>query len=575
VADIYDYEPLFGSWKIEKRLGGGTYGEVYEVSKAVMGIEQRSAVKRIPISNEGMLKSIETEIRAMLKMKGAPNVVAIEEFEIKDWKRDVGRDALIRMELLDGLDTIFKKGSVSEKEVAKLGIDICRALELCAKYNTLHRGIKPSNILVSSHGDYKLGDFGIAKRLGEGATLTGAGEFMAPEVFNPRGRYDLRADIYSLGITMYYLLNGHKIPFEGDSGESPIVRRIGGEAIPPLKGVGSELSNIMLKACAFKPDSRFSGPGEMRAALENIGRTFGGVAGPSTPIDEIPPPKNEEERGNSVGNIVNFGMAAIKGEWVYYKNYSDGKKLYKIRVDGSGRKKLNEDIGWFINVVGEWVYYTNYSDGKKLYKTRVDGTGRQKLNEDISECINVVGEWVYYKNWSDGSKLYKIRVDGSGRQKLNEDDNWFINVVGEWVYYTNGSDGFKLYKIRTDGSGRQKLNEDSSSYINVVGEWVYYVNSSDGDKLYKIRVDVSGRQKLNEDRVWYINVVGEWVYYRNTSDDGKLYKIRVDGTGRQNLNADKSEYINVVGEWVYYVNDSDDGKRYKIRMDGTGRQPVE
>ncbi len=216
---------------------------------------------------------------------------------------------------------------------------------------------------------------------------------------------------------------------------------------------------------------------------------------------ETPPPpqppadSSVNTRGNSVGNIVNWGLVAKQGEWIFYQNdIDDSLKLYKIRTDGSGRTKLNDDESW---------------------------------------CLNVVGDWIYYQNGSDSLKLYKIRTDGSERTKLNEDSSHYLNVVGDWIYYCNTSDGGKLYKIRTDGSGRTKLNDDSSDYLNVVGDWIYYRNESDSYKLNKIRIDGSERTKLNEDKFYYLNVVGDWIYCRNWSDRSKLYKIRTDGSERQ------------------------------------------
>jgi hypothetical protein len=106
------------------------------------------------------------------------------------------------------------------------------------------------------------------------------------------------------------------------------------------------------------------------------------------------------EYGNTPGNITNGGIACQKGDWIYYTNYSDGYKLYRIRTDGSDRTKLNDDGSSCINVVGDWVYYNNGND-HKLYKIRTDGSDRTKLNDDDSIYINVVGDWVYYNNESD------------------------------------------------------------------------------------------------------------------------------------------------------------------------------
>ena len=269
---IYDYYPLFGSWEIGRRLGRGGYGSVYEVYKTDMGITQLSAVKLIEPRNESEFKYVVAEIEAMRQMHGELNVVRIEDFKEVERKHYEGKDILIRMELLTSLDSVINERNLSVAEVTKLGVDICRALEVCGEYDIIHRDIKPANILISKRGDYKLGDFGIARACSN-ATMTAVGTmtYMAPEV--ARGRYDKRADIYSLGLTMYALLNGNRLPFEGeDSEESPIVRRLDGEALPELKGVKIGLQRVVLKACAYNREDRYASGSEMRKALETADR---------------------------------------------------------------------------------------------------------------------------------------------------------------------------------------------------------------------------------------------------------------------------------------------------------------
>lgn len=292
--------------------------------------------------------------------------------------------------------------------------------------------------------------------------------------------------------------------------------------------------------------------------------------------------ENYNERGNTFGNIVNAGLAAQQGDWIYYRNDGDNGTLYKIRTDGSEKTKINYDYSYYINVLYDWIYYRNFSDGGSIYKISTTGTDRKKLNDDNSWYINVIGDWIYYQNDSDIGNIYKIRTDGTDKTKLNDEVSWHINVSGDWVYYQNGStidgdsDRLKLYKIRTDGTDRTKLNDEASGFINVVGDWIYYNNGNDdGNKLCKIRTDGTERTKLNDDNSWSINVVGEWVYYRNLKDNSKLYKIRTDGTERTKLNDDISANINVAGDWVYYQDKGDEGKLYRIRTDGTERQLVD
>ncbi|MCL2152798.1 MAG: DUF2791 family P-loop domain-containing protein [Oscillospiraceae bacterium] len=277
MATIYDYEPLFGEWKIKERLGRGGFGEVYSVYKEAFGITQWAAVKRIelpqvsPEKDKALLDRVKAEIESMLKLKAVPHIVKIEDFAVVDWKRDKGQDILIRMELLTSLEEKLKYGLLPIDEVIKLGIHICRMLEICEKQNIIHRDIKPANIFVTEYGDYKLGDFGIARTLQDGSASTSIGtmDYIAPEVATFRQRYDSRVDIYSLGLTLYYLLNGNKLPFEGeDNEESPLVRRIDGEPLPYIVDVPNQFSNVVSRACSFKADNRFDTSGEFRRALE-------------------------------------------------------------------------------------------------------------------------------------------------------------------------------------------------------------------------------------------------------------------------------------------------------------------
>ena len=298
---------------------------------------------------------------------------------------------------------------------------------------------------------------------------------------------------------------------------------------------------------------------------------------PDTPPPPPPPPPSDSTintRGNSLGNIVNFGLVAQQGEWIFYRNTSDGNKLYKIRTDNTNQTQLNDDISSYINVVGDWIYYRNGTDKGKIYKIRTDGTGRTKLNEDDSYYLNVLGENIYYNNSSDNGRLYKISCDGTIKKKLSGDNISDVNVVGDWIYFSNRNDGSALYKIQRDGTNRKKINWDNTSYINVDRDWIYYHNYSDGQKLYKIRIDGTGRMKLNDDASGCVNLDGDWIYYSNWNDEYKIYKIRKDGTSRTVLSNDSSNFLNIIFGWIYYINYSDSRKLYKIRTDGTERQEV-
>lgn len=130
----------------------------------------------------------------------------------------------------------------------QFGIDICTALEICESRRIIQRDVKPSNIFVNDHGDYNLGDFGVSRVQADLDDLTKAGtpKFMAPEIYKDQVKAkDIRAavkvGIYSLGLTMYWVCNSRRTPFEPvdkatltpADGSQAFRRRMDGEAIPP------------------------------------------------------------------------------------------------------------------------------------------------------------------------------------------------------------------------------------------------------------------------------------------------------------------------------------------------------
>lgn len=302
------YEPIFGAWKIKRKLGEGNFGAVFEIEREDFGTVYHSALKAITIPktqselesllDDGMdatgatqyleqfVEKIVGEFVLMSKLKGNSHIVSYEDHQVIKHKDGIGWDILIRMELLTPLMTHMKTTSVTKRDVIQLGIDMCRALELCQKYNIIHRDIKPENIFIADSGDFKLGDFGIAKEVEKtqsGLTKTGTQTYMAPEVYKGQP-YGSSVDIYSLGIVLYRLLNHNRAPFmpqypepiSYSDRERALIMRMGGHKFPVPSGVAdSRLAEIALKACSFKPEDRYSSPTQMREDLEAILYTEG------------------------------------------------------------------------------------------------------------------------------------------------------------------------------------------------------------------------------------------------------------------------------------------------------------
>ena len=302
-------------WKIVKDLGGGAYGRVYEIERTISGIQEKAALKIVSrpknkdemesYYNEGyskadLIASYESEIqnyvqeyKLMKELQGESNIVSCDDFTMVPHEDGIGGDIFIRMELLTSLQQILRERSLSEQEIIKLGKDISHALVLCESKNIIHRDIKPANIMVSQFGNYKLGDFGVSKIMDHAtfAPSMGPPEYQAPEVVHME-RYGQAADIYSLGITLYWLLNNRRMPFIDANQQITLVvkneamdRRYRGEKLPAPKNGSTKLKKIVLKACEYHPENRYASAQEMYDALDTLEN--GKILSDPLPVEDL------------------------------------------------------------------------------------------------------------------------------------------------------------------------------------------------------------------------------------------------------------------------------------------------
>ena len=303
---------VFGRWTLTRLIGEGSFGRVYEARREDFGVTYRAAVKIITIPRsqsevrsaraEGMddqsvtsyfqslVEEMVREFELMSRLKGTANIVGYEDHEVVPHSEGIGWDILIRMELLTPLVERIQREGLGRRDVLRLGIDLCRALELCRKHGIIHRDIKPENIFLSDNGDYKLGDFGIARTAEKttgGLSKKGTYTYMAPEVYREQP-YGPSADLYSLGIVLYRLLNGNRAPFlppapapiTHAAREDALARRMGGEPLPPPRDAEGPLAEAVLRACAYDPARRYASPAQLRQDLEAI---LGGQPEPERP----------------------------------------------------------------------------------------------------------------------------------------------------------------------------------------------------------------------------------------------------------------------------------------------------
>lgn len=187
--------------------------------------------------------------------RGNSYIVSVEDFKVMEYLDAIGWEISIRMEYLTSFLDYCAEKQLQEKEVIQMGLDLSKALGYCRKLHIIHRDVKPENIFVSRFGDFKLGDFGIARELDRsmsGLSKKGTFSYMAPEMYKGE-EYDARVDIYSLGIVLYKLCNHNRLPFISlqkqlityHDKENALNRRMSGEELPMPVQADEVLSEVI------------------------------------------------------------------------------------------------------------------------------------------------------------------------------------------------------------------------------------------------------------------------------------------------------------------------------------------
>jgi len=258
-------------YEIIEEVGSGGMSVVYKAKCHVLNRYVAIKVLKLEFSDD---KSFVNKFRIEAQSAAGlshPNIVNVF---------DVGEENgfhYIVMELVEGItlkEYIQQNGRLPYSMALDFITQICAGIEVAHENNTIHRDIKPQNIIVSRNGTLKVTDFGIAKAATSNtiaASAMGSVHYISPE--QARGGYsDERSDIYSLGITLYEMLTG-RVPFEGENNVTVALMHIQSEMIPPREyypDIPIGIERIVLKATQKRPERRYLTTNALLADLHRI-----------------------------------------------------------------------------------------------------------------------------------------------------------------------------------------------------------------------------------------------------------------------------------------------------------------
>jgi len=659
---IFSYQPLWGSWTIDSLIGEGSYGKVYKATRTDMSHSFTSAIKiiRIPSDEQYRLALssigddaaalkvyfaeiadyILNEINLLYTLRSNPNIITYEDHMVKEKENPLTWDIIIRMEYAESLPLYLSKKILNREMIIRLGIDICSAIDACVKNNIIHRDIKDENIFISKENIFKLGDFGIARELsksGKAASMKGTPIFMSPEVFFGK-KYDIRSDIYSLGIVMYKLLNKGRVPFmppypdkvSYTTSEAAMTKRLSGENFPFPTHSGKILGDIVLKACSFKKEDRYSTALEMRQVLlnaldvldsaalnENITFLYG---------EDKPDKKNStinifDIPASSVNKEKGFSVKEYKKEWIVKEDNTDDKPVgvNKLGVFAAlfNKSKDKKDS----DIISEKLPGEIKTDSKN--NTDLVKELKEQLGSDNGDAVAIAKTDPFFK------AIKKIKKTGliyslvavvmlvviivlvvnlkSKNTKVSESAAAVTtsspvlettpatiattaleaDAKSKIVFNSNRDGSYKIYAMNTDGSTELNLSNNQAGNSNDCypsfspdGSKIAFSSDRDGNsEIYLMNKDGSGQTRLTNNIMhdWdpSISPVGSKIAFSSDRDGNyEVYIMNTDGSEQTRLTnkpeVDEYPSFSFDGTKIAFSSERDENNEiYIMNADGS------
>lgn len=283
-------------WKVTSFVGEDNGCEVYKVSRKIDKNTAQNAILRHAFVGKSNYTDEHAEyfteeadfIESVKELDGVSNYLDVY---VQDNQNKETCDLYIFTEELTSLEELMKTKTFAEDEVVDFGIQMSEMLETLEAKNIFHGNISPKNIFVTADGRYKIGGFTDFEGKIDDKS------YIAPEVFRQEN-VDYTTDIYSVGIIMYAMCNGGKIPFENDScdRDSACKERFSGKAVTAPSEGNEKLKSVIVIACQPDNANRWKNASNIKNALTSIKAEIGTSSPAQNP--EVVVPESTDFDGN-------------------------------------------------------------------------------------------------------------------------------------------------------------------------------------------------------------------------------------------------------------------------------------
>lgn len=325
--------------------------------------------------------NIVEEAQVLQKLSQLEGFLPFDSWQIAPMEEGVGYDVYLISDYKKTLQRHFQRNPMTHLGALNLGLDLCAALAVCRRLGYLYVNLKPSNVYLTEANEYRIGDLGFVKLDSlKYASLPDRyrSQYTAPEITDAYSSLNTTMDVYAVGLILYQAFNDGVLPFKHDE-------RIAGE-LPPPNYADYEMSEIILKACAEKPEDRWQDPIEMGQALVSYMQRNGAHDTPIVPQTVQEEPTEEQAAGIYEETLEAETVNASENENVDTEQFSDET----IDIEN-----ITEESIFSEDEEGNLTFIIDDADDETAPGAEED-LDYEEVTEEVSEILNQADDLILH-----------------------------------------------------------------------------------------------------------------------------------------------------------------------------------
>lgn len=294
---------------------------------------------------------------------------------------------------------------------------------------------------------------------------------------------------------------------------------------------------------------------------------------------------DEEETGNTAGNIYNGGLFCEKDGKIYFSNDMADGSLYVMNSDFTGLKKLSDDKAVYINADENYLYYVRANNTREnngigflmfyntgVFRIRKNGSDLKLFTGDPGAYLTLKGNNIFFQRYQVGVGLYlySYKIDGEEERLLIEDAVIPATINGTSLYYAGYSGNHNINSLDLQSYTTRTAFVGSFGYPVYTDKYIYYMDPSDDYKIYRMNLDGSQPTLLVDKRCSTYNITnsGYYLYYQvdDTQNNG-IYRLNLKTMEEKRLSSGDYKQIHITKNYVFF-KDFENINTYMVEADG-------